>query len=216
MGPNRDSSVHCARPPPLKTVTQARLRATLAVRTVIAATTSAAASTPDVDPAPIHAGELEVEDEEDNARRDNDLLNNPAVPDYEKILFAPDDRYAFKNKADHDHALVMVNEVLQTKEEESEAAWLAKKVINPIRRLGKSCSATCRARPAIYGSDRKPGAQPVRQGMRCFTAEETAEITKQVDKMLRAEVIAIPFLLVASCRHARKTGLFALRLICVS
>ncbi len=39
MGPNRNSSVYCARPPPLKTVMQARLRATLAVRTVVAAKT---------------------------------------------------------------------------------------------------------------------------------------------------------------------------------
>jgi hypothetical protein len=79
MGPNRDSSVHCARAQPLKPVTQACVRATLEVRTVLAAATSAVVSTPGADPAPIHAGELDVEDEEDHARRDNDLLNNPAV-----------------------------------------------------------------------------------------------------------------------------------------
>jgi hypothetical protein len=41
-----------------------------------------------------------VEDGEDHTRRDNDLLNNPAVPDYYNIIFAPDDRYGFENKAD--------------------------------------------------------------------------------------------------------------------
>ena len=34
-----------------------------------------------------------------------------------------------------------------------------------------------------------PGTLPVRQGMRRFSADETAEIRRQVDKMLRADVI---------------------------
>jgi hypothetical protein len=55
-----------------------------------------------------------VETEEDNSRRDNDLLNTPS-PDYDSILFAPGDSYAFDGKATHDNALIMFKEVLQTR-----------------------------------------------------------------------------------------------------
>ncbi len=36
-----------------------------------------------------------------------------------------------------------------------------------------------------------PGALPVRQGMRSFSADETAEIRRQVDKMLRSDAIEV-------------------------
>ncbi len=177
------------------------------VRTVLAMATASAptpgsdapAATPttSTDPAPMQRGELEVEDDEDHAKRDNDIINSPAVPDYDKILFAPDDRYAFTSKEDHDHALAMVKEVLQTKETEAEAAWLAKKAINPKdpevgAKLFGNMPGTARYMPEglrEFRIDLIPGAQPVRQGVRRFTAEETAEITRQIDKMLRAEVI---------------------------
>ncbi len=126
QGPNRDHAAHhakrapeqCARPQPLRTVSQARMRATMAVRAVLSATEAVAsaesaaaaalaASTLDISsatvlpsqtPAPIQGGELEVETEEDHRKRDNELLNTPP-PDYDKILFAPGDAYAFEGKA---------------------------------------------------------------------------------------------------------------------
>ena len=116
-GPNRDHAAHhatrapeqCARPPPLKTVSQARMRATMAVRALLVATEAVAsaeaaaaaalaaaqlgASSATVlqsqTPVPTPGGELEFETEEDS-RRDNDLLNTPP-PDYDKIIFAPGD-----------------------------------------------------------------------------------------------------------------------------
>ncbi len=59
-GKTRDSSVHTA-PPPLKSATQSRLRASLAVRMVSAAIGPSAA-TPSGHPAPIEAGDLECEE----------------------------------------------------------------------------------------------------------------------------------------------------------
>jgi hypothetical protein len=113
------------------------------------------------------------------------------------ILFAPDDRYAFASKEDRDHALAMLKEVLQTKEKVAEAEWLAKKAINPKdpevgAKLFGNMPGTARYMPEglrEFRIDLLPGVQPVCQGMRRFTAEETAEITRQIHKLLRAEVI---------------------------
>jgi hypothetical protein len=134
---------------------------------------------------------LEVETEEDNSKRDNDLLNT-SPPDYDKILFAPGDAYAFDGKAAHDNALKLIKEVLQTKEWEAELAWLAKTTINPKdpergAKLFSSQPGLARYMPdglKEFRIDLLPGSQPVRQGMRRFTAEETAEITWQVSIML--------------------------------
>ena len=113
--------------------TEALASAQAAANAALAASASDTSSTtvlPSQGPAPLPGGELEVETEEDHHKRDNDLLNTPP-PDYDKILFAPGDAYAFEGKAAHDNALKMLKEVLQTKEREAELAWLAKTTLNP-------------------------------------------------------------------------------------
>ncbi len=92
------------------------------------------------------------------------------------------------------HHLGMVKEVLQTKEQEAQIAWAAKKARDPKdpelgAKLFGNMPGLARYMPEglrEFRIELMPGAQPVRQGPRRLTAEETAEITKQVDKMLRA------------------------------
>ena len=148
-------------------------------------------------PAPIEGGMLETETQEDHDRLDNDLLNQPATPDFDTILFSPETVSAFLDTNAHAHALGMVKELLQQKD------LIAKR--NFAERVRKDPNDTARG-AQLFGNvpglarympedlrefsiDLVPGAAPVRQGMRRFTQEETAEIRKQVEKMLTAGVI---------------------------
>ncbi len=88
----------------------------------------------------------------------------------------------------------MVKEVLQTKERAAALAWAAKKARDPKdpqygAKLFGNRPGLARYMPEGLQQFRMTLSRiPARQNMWRFTAEETAEIRKQVDKVLRAEV----------------------------
>jgi hypothetical protein len=155
------------------------------------------AATASSTPAPLEAGDLECEDQEDHDKRDNDIINGPPSPDYNKILFAPDDCNAFVDKAAHDDALSLLKTALQEKERDAKREYDARKAADPKdpelgAELFGNMPGKARRMPEglrEFRIELIPGALPVRQGMRRFSADETAEIRRQIDKMLRADVI---------------------------
>ncbi len=159
-------------PPPLRTATQTRLRASLAVRAV--STMAPGAATASSHPAPLEASDLECEDQEDHDNRDNDIINNPPSPDYDKILFDPDDCNAFVDKAAHHDALSLLKTALQSKERDAKREYEAGKAVDPKDpEVGAELFSNMpgKARRMPYGLhefriDLIPGALPVRQGMR--------------------------------------------------
>ena len=97
---------------------------------MVSATVAPSAATVST-PAPLEAGDLECEDQEDHNKRDNDIINNPPTPNYDKILFAPDHCNAFVDKAAHDDALSLLKTALQAKERDAKREYEARKAVDP-------------------------------------------------------------------------------------
>ena len=91
---------------------------------------------------------------EDFDRPDNDISAQPATPDFNTVLFSLETIEACESPARHAQALGMVKELLQQKD----------RYMPPCLRQ--------------FSIDLVPGSKPVRQGMRRFTSEETAEIRR--------------------------------------
>jgi hypothetical protein len=142
-------------------------------------------------PPNIEGGELDVETQEDFDRLDNDILAQPAVPDFNTVLFSPETIEAFASPARHARALGMVKELLQQKDEIAKLAYARRVANNPHdiekgAQLFGNVTGLARYKPPGLREasiDLIPGSKPVRQGMRRFTSEETAEIRRQVVMM---------------------------------
>jgi hypothetical protein len=68
---------------------------------------------PVVLPPNIEGGELDVETQEDFDRLANDILAQPAIPDFNTVLFSPETIEAFESPARQAQALGMVKELPQ-------------------------------------------------------------------------------------------------------
>jgi hypothetical protein len=86
---------------------------------------------PVVLPPDIEGGELDVETQEDFDRLDNDILAQPAIPDFNTVLFSPETIEAFASPARHAQALGMVKELLQQKDEIAKLAYAQRVANNP-------------------------------------------------------------------------------------
>ncbi len=71
---------------------------------------------PPVLPPNIEGGELDVEIQEDFDRLDNDILAQPAIPDFNTVLFSPETIETLESPARHVQALGMVKELTQKKD----------------------------------------------------------------------------------------------------
>jgi hypothetical protein len=80
---------------------------------------------------PIEGGALDVENQEDHDRLDNDLLAQPAIPDFNTVLFSPKIISAFESPERHALALGMAQELLQQKDEIAKLAYARRVENNP-------------------------------------------------------------------------------------
>jgi hypothetical protein len=82
-------------------------------------------------PLDVEGVELDVENQEDHDRLDNDLLAQPAIPDFDMVLFSPETISAFESPERHAQALGMAKELLQQKDEIAELAYAQRIEKNP-------------------------------------------------------------------------------------
>ncbi len=126
---------------------------------------------PPVLPPPIEGGALDVENQEDHDRLDNDLLAQPAIPETVG---------AFESPVRHAQALGMVKELLQQKDVIAKLAYAWRVENNPhdiergAKRFGNVPGLARFMPPGLqeFSIDLIPGSKPVRQGMRRFTQKK--------------------------------------------
>ncbi len=78
---------------------------------------------PPVLPPPIFGGELELEIQEDHSRLGNKRLAQPAIPDFNTVLFSSETVSAFASPERHAQALGTVKELQQQKGETAKLAY---------------------------------------------------------------------------------------------